>query len=76
MLRARRPRRHSKSPDLFKAYLKKYWAFKQAFHSAFQHARAQVVASVSPVEMVFLLGGIPPLSVVGLSELPESVQRE
>jgi hypothetical protein len=35
-----------------------------------------VVAGISPVEMLFPFGGIAPLSVIGLSELPEPVQRE
>ena len=49
---------------------------EQAFHVAYQRARDQVVAGISPVEMLFPFGGIAPLSVVGLSELPEPVQRE
>ena len=77
VLRARRPKRgrrplcRAKTVELFKAYQQKYWAFKSAFHNVYQHARAQVLAGLSPVEMVFPFGGIAPLSVIGLSEPPQ-----
>ena len=82
VFRARRPKRgkrplcRAKTVELFKAYRQKYWDFKKAFHAAYQYARDQVVAGISPVEMLFPFGGIAPLSVIGLSELPEPVQRE
>ena len=82
VLRARKPKRgkrplcRAKTVELFKAYRQQYWDFKKAFHAAYQRARDQVVAGVSPVEMLFPFGGVAPLSVVGLSELPEPCQRE
>ena len=82
VLRARRPKRgkrplcRAKNIDLLKTYRKKYWDFKQAFHAAYQHARDQVLAGKQSVEMLFPFGGIAPLSVIGLSELPEPRQRE
>ena len=82
VFRARRPKRgtrplcRAKTVKLFKAYRQRYWGFKKAFHAAYQRARDQVVAGISPVEMLFPFGGIAPLSVIGLSELPEPVQRE
>ena len=82
VFKARRPKRgtrplcRAKTVELFKAYRQKYWDFKKAFHAAYQHARDQVVAGISPVEMLFPFGGIAPLSVIGLSELPDPVQRE
>ena len=82
VLRARRPKRgkrplcRAKSLDLLKAYQKRYWAFKRAFQEAYQHARAQVVAGKRKVEMLFPFGGIAPLSVIGLSELPEPSQPQ
>ena len=45
-------------------------------NAAYQHARDQVVAGISPVEILFPFGGIAALSEIGLSELPEPVQRE
>ena len=74
--RGTRPLCRAKTVELFKTYRKKYWDFKQAFHAAYQRARDQVIAGICPVEMLFPFGGIAPLSVIGLSERPESVQRE
>ena len=82
VFRARRPKRgtrplcRAKTVELFKAYRQWYWDFKKAFHAAYQRARDQVVAGVSPVEMLFPFSEIAPLSMVGLSELPEPIQRE
>ena len=55
--RGRRPLCRAKNIDLLKTYRKKYWDFKLAFHAAYQHARAQVVAGISLVEMLFPFGG-------------------
>ena len=82
VLRARRPKRgkrplcRAKSLEQLKAYQKKYWAFKRAFQDAYQHARAQVIAGKRKVEMLFPFGGIAPLSLIGLSELPEPSQPQ
>ena len=82
VLKARRPKRgqrplcRAKSVELFKAFQEKYWAFKKAFHNAYQHAQQQVIAGKQKIEMVFPFGGVTPLSMIGLSELPKPCQRE
>ena len=68
----------SRSPLLLSLILRtaRFRSLPSLPRSEYQRARDQVVAGISPVEMLFPFGGIAPLSVVGLSELPESVQRE
>lgn len=44
--------------------------------NAYQHARDQILAGEQTVEVLFPVGGIAPLSVVGLGTLPEPPQFE
>ena len=69
--RGQRPLCRAKTIELFKVYQAKYWAFKRAFHAAYQHARDQVLEGLTLIEMVFPSGGIPPLSLGALSTPPQ-----
>ena len=82
VLRTKRPKRskrnlcRAKTAKLIEAYLAQYRAFKRAYQAAYQRARDQVIAGKRAVEMSFPTGGITPLSMIGLSKLPEPPQLE